>query len=444
MKRLWALLLAMLLPACAFAETYGVSMSLGLDETVFIQAFKQIIQEELSDEAINTDALAGAAARTLNGIGFSAAFQRDAALLQIQLAGSDLADLSVQSCEDGWYIASSLLGQYVLKEDAVRAYPVVSGERIADSALKAISDWWLAFEPVAAAGVFSGDAYEGGTRCKTWMISDIDVAALVSSLASNEMRYALSVLLNTVGLNGVEILSEFDRINEQVADANRFSYMLRIVTDDADQLVGISLGVYDGQTEVATLSLGTADDDLRMVVGLGLKDQNYWWEFDGKRSQHQNNVQLSGVSREWIADKAESFSYVKKTNAPVSQYQLTATVTQSGNRWLWDGSISPLSGVTSNTVYASSGMINHDSGLLECNISLGDTAHKTVWMTLSMGPAEQIVTDHEAKTICSITDPADAALLDELASKTTATLLARLIKLLPMDLIMTLNQFTLP
>lgn len=454
MKKLLALLLALLLPGCAAAETYALSISVEVDDAIFPWYAKQSLRgySELSAEDLDT--LATVAAKVLDGTGLDIAVQADAMSLRMNLAGKELLSVKLHTTDDAVFLTSPMLSGYALKDDqdapgsATQTFTeLFDGEKQLDvcaSMQKAFDSWMADITPATSSGVFNGDAYEGGTQCTTWILSDMDVAALTSALATVELRVLLNQLLTSLSLDAEDLFAQFDAANEQVADEDRFLYILRWVTDEAGEFVGASLTVLEEQSQVATVSIGLTQKNIKVVIGLGLKEQNYWWEFTGKKSQLDNITYLSGDSREWIADKAESFSYVSATNAPVANYMLRGTLTKSGSRYLWDGNICVGNEAYFDYVCSSNGTYYPQTGAVECSICLGDAPYEPLRLNIRYGLADTIDMLDSSLEICSISDPADASLYQELMDKFAASVMARMIKLLPMDLIMTLNQFSFP
>ncbi len=449
MKKLLALLLALLLPCCAAAETYELSVSVELDEELFSLYASEMVQLDPELSAYDPDKLMDVVVKCLDGAGICIAAQANAAALTLNLAGGELMQLVLHMAEDAVYMTSPMLSGYAIVGDAadkLLAEQIVSTdwETLLTGVKRALDGWRSELVAAESAGVFSGDAYEGGTKCMTWVLSDKDIAALVSALATDELRALAVPVLESVRLDAAELLAQFDALNEKVAEEDKFLYMLRIVSNDAGEYVGASLTVLDEKSQLATVSLGLTETELKLVVGMGLDEQNYWWEFTGKKSQIQKNTYLSGTSREWIADKLEGFSYVCATNAPLSDYTWRCTVTNLGNRYIWNGNISVGDVVYYEYLLSFSGSYVMKTNALDCSISLGGAPYEPVKLNIQYGPVKEIAQFDNTLQLCSLSDPADAALYQELVEKFSASIMARLIKLLPMDLIMTMNEFTLP
>ena len=270
----------------------------------------------------------------------------------------------------------------------------------------------------------------------------VDIYTVSTSSAAYDAVYNRGYMME---LDGSELLAQFDALNARVADEDAYLYILRVVTNDANEFVGASLTIMDEVAQLATCSIGVSGTAVKLVVGFGLSEKNYWWELNGRHSRQENITYLSGTSREWLAAKEESYSYVSAANAPLASYVLRGSLTQSGERLLWDGSVSLGTEAASEYICSVNGSCMPESRKIETSISLGGNGTSApLRLKLNIGPMEAIPPMDSTLKLCSLTSVADAALYDELTQKFAASMMARLIKLLPMDLIMTINQFTLP
>lgn len=448
MKKLLALLLSLVLPVCALAETYEMTLQVSTDDEVFPAYAKALLQRIPGMTAQDADKYANMLRALLKNSAVTAIVQDDAVSLDVSLAGGSLFDMVTYEAENASYLTSSLLPGYALVEaltDAESMPALISEEDMlhaGDSVEAAITSWFAGIEPLTTSGVFSGDTYEGGTQCTTWILTDKDVAAYVSAIATDEIRSIWSQMLSGAEVNADDLFARFDEANEHVADEDKHSYVLRVVRDDADQLVGLSLTIIDEVAQIATLSLGVKDKEIRLVMGLGLGSQNYWWECTVQENQRSHLTLLKGTSREWVADKLETFAYVSETNAPVAAYTWSCNVTQSGQRYLWDGTAYE-GEITdaSRTICSFSGSVNQNTSALEANINLASAGRTPLKIKLNYKPVEEIPPLDPALTLCSIADPEQAELYTELSQQINYEMTLRLIKLLPLDVILTLSDF---
>lgn len=451
MKRLLSLLLLLILPVCALAETYEVSVQVKTDDEVFASYAKEFLQKIPGLSAEDEDRYVQVLRALLKDSGMTAVTQDDAVSMDITLAGESLIDLVVRETDTASYITSSLLPGYALVEE-------ISGEsstaqsieglddestwqHAADSVETALSNWLADIEPTTTRGMFEGDAFAGGTQCTTWILTDMDVAACVSALATDEVRSLLTQMLTASELDAADLLAKFDEANDRVADENKYLYILRVVRDDAGQFVGLSFTVADDTSQLATISFGMTDKEARLVVGLGLKAQNYWWEYKVQTNTREHLTFLKGSSREWVADKVDSFGYVSETNAPVASYIWNCNLTKSGQRTLWDGTLySGEVADASKAVCSYSGSVNSDSPAFEASIRMMKASRTPLKLDISGKLVDAIPAMDEALVQCSVTDPAQAQLYNELSMKISTELVSRLIKIVPLDVILSLDE----
>lgn len=452
MKKLLALLLALFMPFCALAETYGLSLSLDADERLTEQ-FKEAF---LADPAYaeNADALAAALQQLLDGLGLDIVCQEDAVSMSLRLVGGTLLDMTVHTTEDAAWLTTSMLPGYALKEDnagsaeddqaILRQLQETDWTAVQASMEAAAGEWASVIEPDVSSGVYTGDAFDGGTKCATIMFTDVDIAALVSALATEELCTAVTPLLTAAGLDAEDVLAKFDAANDRVADEDKYAYLLRLVGNDAGELVGLALTIVGEEAQVATLSLGLGEQEARLVIGLGLKEQNYWWELTVAVEQQGDTCNLSGTSREWVASKEESFGYASAANAPVGEYTWQGSVTEADGRYLCEAAIHEGDAQTSGQLCTGSGVLDPASSSLDFSISLGGAENPLLTLNAAFGPTDAITPLDSTLKVCSMTDAADSTLYEKLLNQFSAALMARLLKLLPLDVIMTLNQLSLP
>lgn len=451
MKKLLALLLAFMLPCCAFAETRAITLKFSTDDEIFAAFAKEVLQvlpgmtEEEKEKKVE------AVHAILKDTKFTAVMQDDAISLDISLSGKPLLDMVVHVKENESYITTSMLPGYILtaQQDETQL-PQNGPSQIDEAALNAIAAsvktavkaWLSRFEPTVSYGSFQGDAYSGGTKCTTWVLSDKDIAELVSAIATDEVRAAVTQMLKESGADAVQLLQQFDALNAQVAEADAYKYILQVVHDGEDNLVGLSLTILEEEKQLATVSFGIQAKEVRLVIGLGLKTQNYWREYILQTNQHKNIWFLRGFSREWVANKAEAFSYVSTTSVPVQSFTWSCNISQSGNRYLWDAAF--YDGITTDEAWkfaSCNGRFTPASRSLEADFNLfWSSSTPLMKMQFSAKPAQEIPPLDDSLVICSASDPEDAALYDELNKKFSYELTRRLLTLLPLDVLLNIGE----
>jgi len=432
-----------------------LTLSIDADDVLFPMYIKQALLEQPElVPADETDAYVKLLQHLTNGLGLHLTMQEDAVALEAQVAGGSFFDLAVYNAEDIICLTSTLLPDCALSESVnpaadretmLSTLEKLNGESIKDSIRASVDAWLSNITPTVSTGEFSGDAYEGGTACTTWMLTDSDIAALISSAATDEVRRSISSVCEALDTDAEVFLSKFDEKNAAVADADTYMYILRMVEDAAGELRGLSLTVIEDVEQVATISIGVTKKEVTLVLGLGLDEQNYWWRSTAKKNQRNNITFFSGTSQEWMADKQQSFPYVCTANAPLTAFEWHCNVTKSGNRYLWDASVYEDNDQPNyRYLFSSSGSYIPRSKQLDGSISWGDSPYIPLTLKISFGPAEAIAPLPPALKICSLSAPEDAQLREELLNKCSATLMARLIKLLPLDVLMMINQMSMP
>lgn len=283
MRRLLAFMLALLLPVCAMAETHGLSVAFEADEALLNSYVRQWLALGADTLPGNLDLYVQLVQRVLNGASMRTASQEDAVYVEVNLSGGKLLDMTVHALDGTSCMTSSMLGNNALVEkvDATEQNDAI-GELnwavLGSSIEQAFETWFAAMEPTTSRGAFAGDAYEGGTQCITWSFTDVDIAALASAIMTEDVRKAAAAVMSAYGLDSEDLLARFDELNAKVADEDVYLYILRVVKNDADEIIGASLTVVEEVTQVATISLGFEGEGVRLVAGFGLNQQNYWWE----------------------------------------------------------------------------------------------------------------------------------------------------------------------
>lgn len=453
MKKLFAFLLVMLMPLSAMADPYSFSLSIDTDDVLFPITLKQMLMSEteaLTDEQV--ESYAALLQYLTDGFALRVTFQEDAASLVAEVSGKQLLDIVAHTANGAMYLTSSLAPGYALvqksgfsvegKQDLLSAYEVIDWTNVGESVAHTFRTWLSEQEPAVAYGAFVGDAYEGGAVCTTWAFTDSDIAALVSALTTNEVQGGYK-LCSSMGIDAEQLLTYLDKRNAEVADADIYMYIVRMVEDQRGNLRGLSFTIIEDVAQVATLSLGFTSNTLSIVGGLGLAEENYWWRFTARQSQRNNVTFLEGVSQEWLADKQQTFATVAATCAPLTDLAWQCNIAKSGKRYLWDASLfeeNDLSNIR-NVYLSSQGTVMPYENTLDGTLTIGYTPEIPLEIGFSYCPAEAIEPLDASLVMCDISNEADAALLQDITERITAACIARLIKILPADIVLTMmNQ----
>ena len=220
--------------------------------------------------------------------------------------------------------------------------------------------------------------------------------------------------------------------------------MLRAVENDAGQVIGLSLTVMQEYYQVATVSVGLSVDEIRLVTGLGVNEQNYWWEMSCRNKMDGKKRSVSGVSREWMAAKSDGFAYVKASMESLTNYQWQFNVSKAENVCVWDGSFSTWDGQNYEVLGTTSGVFDSKTNAMNGVVGMGAAPNEPIKLAFSFAETEAIAALDSSAIVCDLPDPADAELAEKLLNQLGTALLARLIKRLPMELLLSLPQLSIP
>ena len=442
MKRLAALLLAIWLPMYAAAEAYSFSVSFTADETrfpLYLQDALSMIPENLSKE--DSELIVRLVQCLLDGLSFDVHIQEDLLTLACSISGKPLMDISGIIDAGKSFTTSSLFPGYAFVSEYETADTTALDtaleqfvqHAVADEIGQAATQWYAGLEKSVESGSFSGDAYEGGTLCRTWVLSDSDISALLSALMTDDIRAAFNEFARV--LDEEDLLQRFDALNAEVAEKDAHMYILRAVENETNELYGLSLAILRDMQQIATASLGLTKKGIKLVVGLGLTSGNYWWEFTADQQHSQNITSLSAVSREWQADKELDFSYVSAKAAPVSQYDWQCEITKTGNRYIWNVSICDVQNqVGESRQLSAEGKLNASNGEFDLTVSLGEVSDETMSMKAVFSTVEPQTVVLDDLELIDISDESYDPKYQEMIERATAVLVTRMLKILPADL----------
>ena len=162
-------------------------------------------------------------------------------------------------------------------------------------------------------------------------------------------------------------------------------------------------------------------------------------------ASHLNTLAYSGKSREWVADKENSFAYVRAMKEPEMDHDWYFSVTKAGASCQWDGAVYEMKTETVRKyLFSTNGTVRSDNGILSAQVSLGGGMERALSLELNFGPAEAIPALAEDLVFYDATDPSSAEKSEALMEQLVSIITARLMKLLPMDLLFQLNTPSLP
>lgn len=292
MRKLLALLLALMLPCCALAET--ISMNWTTDVSADGLSMLIDLLEDPADEGPSFTAKQIAAlAELMSGFSLRMDTHESGNRVKMVLSYQDeaLVDLDAQIAGDTTLFTLSLLEGMLLTAPMDPA--LMEAQAAADEAWQhqpwldlqkryaLFADVWeSSLDVTIEYGSFIGDAYSGGKRSTTYRFDERDVAVLLESIITVDQPDNMATLLSFYGQQYFEdpdgltdYLAKFAR---DVALRNQYRYVLRVVDDGAEEptLVGISLLVYEKDQLVATLSMGGDEDRTNIVLGYGIRGEN--------------------------------------------------------------------------------------------------------------------------------------------------------------------------
>lgn len=441
MKKLLAILLVLMLPVCATAEAYSFTFDIKTGEA-FLQFVENAMRLEGAEAADEATEAAKMLQSLVNGMGMDLVAQEDAFAMQLRFSGEELMDLTAYEDAQELMLISSLIPGYALttmqESDAAQAAALEQIDWVgaALSVLPPVTAWCNELQSTVAQGLFVGDAYEGGVKCTTWSIDDQAVAALVEAVLTEDVCTALKAVFTAMEMDADDILSQIHEQNKLVAQENLHTYLLRWVQDAQDQPVGTSLTVLKNGEQIATISMGFQDDGCRMVIGLGLDTQNYWCETIVQDASADEVWQLTCRSREWASDKENAFAYISAVKEPETDLSWNIAIGENS----WECIVHDRSEV----ILTSNGTLDAQAGNMKGQITFGTDAAPILNVEFTMGSTTDILPMSADVTKVSADDPEDAEQYEQLIKQLTATLMARLIKLLPLQMILEMNPFTMP
>lgn len=443
MKRLLALLAAFVLPVCALAEPYAVSIQVDAAGEAFLQLAESFIQMEDGDTTQDTVLEAELLQKLIHSLRLEIVEDDNSASVDLFHGEQRLIDYVCYANASDILITSTMCPGYTLKAEAMAggiAADQIDWTGTLMSAFAAAVEWFATIEPVVSHGLFAGDAYDVGTKCTTWKINDADIVDLVNAMLTEDVRTAVKALAESAEYDGEALLAQIAQKGEQVAQENLYSYLLRMVQDEEDRVVGASLSIMKTDKQLATISAGTNAEGVKIVMGLGLPQENYWGELTINCALMNDEFQIAGMAQEWNAPKDEAYSYVSHAKEPVASgnYSFAAKTNEAG--YEWQAAISS----QDQAVFECSGNYVSADDSFASVICMGSMDTPVMQVLLSGKPAAEIPAMDPTNTVCTIDQPEDAELYEKLMSRIAASLMARLIKVLPMELVMKMNQFTMP
>ncbi len=294
MKRIVSLLLAaMMLFGSAMADAAKVTVTWDAD----VEGAKLFWQESSDAEGSTLQSIAEALVELMENLQVEIIAQDSGAYMSITLKDTVILDTGIESGWDYSYMFSNFWEGYYLTANATqdqakeneKAWNILSAmdwSTVGKNLVVTAVDWLDDQPTVEELGHFVGDTYEGATLRRSYTFDDRAISALVDQLLlSLESDGITEELMQNYLGEDIDPLPIIRHKNTQVADDNRFSYILREAYGPSGEYMGASFVVLENDQQVMTLSHGVAANGWRLVWGYGLNGQNYYLNLDAMQQE---------------------------------------------------------------------------------------------------------------------------------------------------------------
>lgn len=448
MKKILALLLALLLPVAAFAEASTLEMSVTMDVENAASIFKSM---GMFNGATNEEELCRLFAELVDGFRMRLLTQDDATRFEMSFDETTLLDLSVLYGGENLIFTSDMMGGTGLSMPMALLNPEhdefltlladTDWEGLLGGMAMAVMQQIDAVEITETRGSYSGAAYEGGVYAINVTLDDKVIAGLLNAMLTEEVRALIGKMAAYWDMDGESLLAQIDAVNAEAAADNAHRYIIRVVYDEAMNLIGLSVTVMQGEKQLCALSIGVDEAQLRIVAGFGLDDVNYWhyqeinWQEtaaeDGKVS-----LRFWGEILEFTAPKASDFAFAIKTYTDFNMLrQWEMNVTTQGNGATWRYTVSEQMGLGAPTV-RQDGKGMYMPGVRfanSCTYSWNAVEYmieQVIW-----GPCDPISADGAGMELLDIMSE-DVTKLQEVALTLGEEIATRLLQVMPMQLLL--------
>lgn len=451
MKKLLALLLALLLPAVALAEAGRIDVTLTVNEE---NAGRLFAESGIFAGNQNEEKLCASLAKLLNGLRVSLLTQENAGRFELAVGDTVLLDLSVMLGGEDFILTSDMLNgkglavplsEMQLEDDAfIRLmertdwFGLLSGMGMA--AMQSVQG----VEATRTRGSFSGDAYTGGVYCTTITFDDAQIAALLNALLTDDLRTLIMQLAEYWEFDGEALLTQMLARNDEVTQANEHHYVLRLVEGEDLEPVGLSFTALRGNEQLATLSLGIENDSLHMVVGFGLDSENYWHSHKITFAQSEDDqgmkiFTVSGELKEFTSAKMNSFALASEISSEYrmkNQWQAEVRVQTGGTSWKLSseqqmGTGTPVLGMTGQGLYVPGVRFTHIA-------TYSMDQREIMTEKLTWAPCDPIDATGEGLELLNLLD-SDGETQYELGVAWGMEIVQRLMRVIPMDMLLYLQ-----
>lgn len=444
MKRLCALLLALaLLCGTALAEDAWVAELSWESNSKGMKTCAELLTGEIGTKATS---FAESLAELLDSLRIDVRAQEGGAYVGLSIKDTVLVDMtSISDWQEAKILSNLMPGHYIhatiSPEDAAAnqaAYErllALDTDAFANEITAVITAWLDALPAAEEKGYFMGDAYDGGVRRVTRSFDDALVAQLVDGLIDTANAWGIDDALVSAYLGVDGAFGALKDWNRELAEENRYAYVLHEVYGIDGRYVGSSLVVQEGGVQVMTLSHGVASNGHRLVWGYGLNGVNYYIKADLLQAEVDGMKEFSLMLLEDVAHLG--FRSVEQVDEAVC---------------LW---ISGVAGQQNGAAYADVELLNPDAPLaltryvLEGDVQpevsehtltvqayLGDEEYAPLGkLCLATAQCDPVTWQTDGLTAIDADSAEDAQVLDELIEESVQEMALTLFKLIPTPLL---------
>ncbi len=460
-------------------EAYRLTMDISVGEgykSLLSNTYSSLLADDMAMASLNLnmDALGELVQKIANGSGLDVTFARNGLSLVLRVGGQRMLDGSAFFPDDGspMIITSSLMGKAALTGKktfpAMQPRDIEALEETVNQLLSNPADWMKVAQDVSAAflsgvekkteqGFFMGDAYQGGTYRETYSFTDQDLSRAVNVLLMPEAQeMLLPVLEELLGADGAHALFQLVRsLKMALAGESGLHYTISLVRENESQPEPMGLDIevcMDSGAKIASISLGQSAGKVQMICGIGLPEYNQWisYTYEPVVTGEDGRGEVNTTSRNWIDSERKPFMAVAEDESKlVSESIATTTITleadgtrlQKGsgtyrmkNQW-YNGKLMPIDLETMTCTETrretfSPYTLDTTYELRTSTQQLLTSSHAT------LAPTEALSLTLDSLTLYDVDDDSEEnqEALYKLERRVSSMLMARLFKIIPMDI----------
>lgn len=295
MKKLLACLLALMLPCCALADTRAWGLTINVSKEGMIKLFDTLADYDLMDDrAEYSDEWLGNLAEFMSAFSLSAVedVYGERGRIAYACMGTEIFAMDYTYTDGEIKMITSIVPDIMMTfptdflpptvltpPQAAKAYAEMDWEPVLDVFSDTVSHWVATLDVSTEEGVFAGETYSGGTSRFTFRLDDRDIAVLLESLLDAEWPEDFTNLIAyyfyMLADDSDNLLAALRANIRDTAADSEYSYVFHVVCEQ-DDVIGLSLTVYQRDTQIATLSMGLDETNVDVLLGWGYEDGNYY------------------------------------------------------------------------------------------------------------------------------------------------------------------------